>query len=497
MKFLLFLSLFPIAEGANDIVSTTVGTIDSTEDVCYSCSIVNNWSGSNHPVDYPSDNAHWSPPVLVAHSSEYSLWEEGGISTDGVESVAESGNIAILIDELENDSSEPNVVAGDRQDNKDTQSQTFTTIRMTPVKHYLSTISMIAPSPDWFSGFYDFSPIDTGATDTWYEGFVIDTYPWDAGTEDGDTFSPMNDSTDPKEPIYQLTKDTVPSNGVLLNSAQDEVLPMLRWTCSLDSDQSSCTGGIDADIPETPNCFSSSVKVFVKGKGKVPMNEIAVGDQVLTGNGNFEPIYTIDHRHPTKDANFIQIHYKSGKGQNDEQKFIELTKNHMIFVDHQTNPVPAKNVKVGDRVLAVDGPRPVTKITIVTRKGVFNPLTADGTIIADGLISSTYSTVASNSDSIEIFGYKYISYQDFFNNLLKPYAFMCTTTSLEICETQEEKILISEYASKLFFSLKNGSYRTLLLVSSFVAVYMLNVLMIGFVPATIGWMVTKGNNKSN
>merc|ERR1712238_654572 len=160
----------------------------------------------------------------------------------------------------------------------------------------------------------------------------------------------------------------------------------------------------------------------------------------------------------------------------------------MIFVDHKTNPVPAETVKVGDRILTLDGPSTITKITTVTRKGVFNPLTADGTIIADGVISSTYSTLESNSDSIQVLGYKYISYQNFFNSLLKPYTFLCTTATLEICKTQKEKVFISEYASKAFFALQDNSHQSLLLFSSFAFVYTLNVLMVGFVPAAIGWM---------
>jgi len=283
--------------------------------------------------------------------------------------------------------------------------------------------------------------------------------PWDAGTEDGDTYSINNSATDPKEPMFRFTTANTPSNGVLLNSAGNDVLPMASWTCSISD---SC-----AEEDKEPDCFSSSVSAFVKGRGNVPMSDVAVGDHVLTGNGDFEPIYTIDHRHPTKETAFYQIHYKSAKQKDEEQQqYIEITRNHMIFVSDKTNPVPAKNVKIGDRIQTVDGPAPVTKITTVAGKGVFNPLTTDGTIVANGVISSTYSTVASDSDSIEILGHQFISYHDFFKNLLQPVSFFCTTTSLEICKTQREKILISEYASRIFFFIAErilSDFRTFLL----------------------------------
>jgi len=427
--------------------------------------------------------------VIAAHSFDNCFWEEGGIATTGVEEVAETGGTSSLENELKAVSPEVDYVVGRAQFNSMTQEQSFDLVRMSPTNKFLTTISMIAPSPDWFTGFYDFSPVND-LTKTWYSEFVIETYPWDAGTEDGDTFSGANGATDPREPIFRFTSANTPSNGILLNSAGNDVLPMASWTCSI---LDSCF----AEEDKGPDCFSSSVSAFVKGRGNVPMSDVVVGDHVLTGNGDFEPIYTIDHRHPTKEATFYQIHYKSAKQNNmEQQQYIEITRNHMIFLSGKTNPVPAKNIKIGDRIQTVDGPAPVTKITTIAGKGVFNPLTTDGTIVANGVISSTYSTVASDSESIEILGYQFISYHGFFKNLLQPVSFFCTTTSLEMCKTQREKILISEYASKLFFSSQNRYYQTLFLFFSLIFSSMLNkfIIMI-FVHGTIVWMMAKRNDK--
>jgi hypothetical protein len=67
-------------------------------------------------------------------------------------------------------------VVGEVQFNSDTQQQTLPTVTVTNAYPSMSTITMIAPSPDWFSGFYDFSPIS--ADNLWYSSFVIETYPW-------------------------------------------------------------------------------------------------------------------------------------------------------------------------------------------------------------------------------------------------------------------------------------------------------------------------------
>lgn len=156
-------------------------------------------------------------------------------------------------------------------------------------------------------------------------------------------------------------------------------------------------------------CFSSHATADVKGIGKVTMNQLKVGDQVLTSSGNYETVYAMAHRHASKSAEFIQI-YSSLK---DDP--LEMTEKHMIFLDGNPNPVPASAVKVGDQLKTLDGPRYVTKISKVTRNGIFNPLTVDGTIVVNGIVTSVYSALLSNHDWIEITGHKVMTHQSFFS----------------------------------------------------------------------------------
>ena len=58
------------------------------------------WSLASHPQAYVG-SAHWSPPVVAAHSSDYVMWELGGIATSGVEIVAETGSTFTLRNELQ------------------------------------------------------------------------------------------------------------------------------------------------------------------------------------------------------------------------------------------------------------------------------------------------------------------------------------------------------------------------------------------------------------
>jgi hypothetical protein len=88
----LFLLLARQFSGANaqnyNLISTETSDVASTVPVEYSCVFRNLWTSARHPVAYPN-SAHWSPVVIVAHSQDYTMWEEGQLASRGVENVAE------------------------------------------------------------------------------------------------------------------------------------------------------------------------------------------------------------------------------------------------------------------------------------------------------------------------------------------------------------------------------------------------------------------------
>lgn len=234
-----------------DILQTSISAIPVTQNVLYSCMLTNNWTMKNHPVDYPEGSAHWSPPVLVTHNNNYEVWAPNKLATPGVQSVAETGSTSTLQNEVSDAQSlnkAGDVIVGTLQFlTSDGPTQAFEPILMTANFPYLSTISMAAPSPDWFTGFYNFLP--AGASDGgcfWFQSFEIATYPWDAGTEKGGLYSINNDPEDPHEPIFQLTNNTVPDTGVFLDENGTDVLPVAIWKCSIDDSEISNGDGSGA-----------------------------------------------------------------------------------------------------------------------------------------------------------------------------------------------------------------------------------------------------------
>jgi len=217
-------------------LSQVPSTVPISHTVTYSCVFNNNWSAENHPVQYPSD-AHWSPPVIVAHNDNYSMWAPGDLASGGVERVAETGGTSTLTREIRSAQGENfagDYVKGGLTFNRSEQSQTFDDITLTPWFNMMSSITMVAPSPDWFTGFYNIKPIDE-TLNVWLQSFEVATYPWDAGTETGDEFDLGNRAETTHLPIQQFTKDTVPDNEIFLNQARTEVLPLAMWSCTLES----------------------------------------------------------------------------------------------------------------------------------------------------------------------------------------------------------------------------------------------------------------------
>jgi hypothetical protein len=86
-------------------------------------------------------------------------------------------------------------------------------------RHFVTAVTRLSPSPDWFTGFNAFSTKENGF---WYSDFVIETWALDTGTSTGFTYT---DKPIPETPVPRSIQMIL--NGVF-NS-----LPVARWRCEL------------------------------------------------------------------------------------------------------------------------------------------------------------------------------------------------------------------------------------------------------------------------
>lgn len=152
----------------------------------YKLTFKGTWNKQDFPTGFPS-NPHFSPIVGATHSAQTKLWGPTEQTTAGVQAVAESGNKATFITEL-NTKKESGYVdtvfsAGGPFDSPGSQYIRFRASKEFPL---VSAISMIAPSPDWIVGIRDIRLYENGE---WIKSKSFFLTLYDAGTDTGKTFS--------------------------------------------------------------------------------------------------------------------------------------------------------------------------------------------------------------------------------------------------------------------------------------------------------------------
>uniref|UniRef100_A0A7R9ZLK4 Spondin domain-containing protein n=1 Tax=Craspedostauros australis TaxID=1486917 RepID=A0A7R9ZLK4_9STRA len=197
----------------------------------YYCTFRGKWSKSRQPVDFPK-SASWSQPVMIAHSNGYRMWSGTETATLGVESIAEEGFATVITNEFTNAGSETkHLVIGDRLFNT-SDSQHLPPINVTYTHPFMSAMVKMIPSPDWFAGFSDWRTINP-STETFYKRIVIQSFPWDCGTDDGKTYTALDRDLDPQRTIARITKTNVPPNGQFLDPQRSYVPIVAEFECKL------------------------------------------------------------------------------------------------------------------------------------------------------------------------------------------------------------------------------------------------------------------------
>lgn len=167
-------------------------------DVVYEVNFEGTWNASTHPTGYPA-NAHFSPLFVGSHSSSNFLFEMGLDASQGIQEMAETGATETLIDEIQKEINTGKFFDKNIGSSFDSPGNNSLQVGLRPDFSYVSIVSMVAPSPDWFvsatTNLYD-------VTDgLWYDVVTVDVMTYDAGTDSGIDFTSSNDPTDPQAPI--------------------------------------------------------------------------------------------------------------------------------------------------------------------------------------------------------------------------------------------------------------------------------------------------------
>lgn len=188
-----------------------VTAVNPTGDATYRLTFQGIWTQNDHGT--VPGNAHFTTIIGMTHNSSVTLFAPLSPASAGVEEVAETGGTSTLSDEIDVILNAGNafskVVVAVSTGPTGSGSAEFTVSEDRP---FLSVISMIAPSPDWFVGIRDFELHDN---DVWVDDVTFNIGMYDSGTEDGDQFSLDNPETSPRGVITVLdeTNASSLSNG--------------------------------------------------------------------------------------------------------------------------------------------------------------------------------------------------------------------------------------------------------------------------------------------
>ena len=168
------------------------------------------WDADSHgsSPSFPS-GAHFSRVVGTNHVEDASFWSRGGTATDGIEIMAETGAVDVLCDEVQAEVGSGRAGGCIRGQEASFRSPGTVTLAFDVDEEFpfLTLVSMIAPSPDWFVGV---DGISLREGECWAPRIEMELVGYDAGTDSGATFTAPNADVTPHEPIGPI--EALPAN---------------------------------------------------------------------------------------------------------------------------------------------------------------------------------------------------------------------------------------------------------------------------------------------
>lgn len=163
-----------------------------------------------------------------------------------------------------------------------------------------------------------------------------------------------------------------------------------RGTVTLPDELENTEEFVPTPIPDDAAvCFPSHATVEMEDGTYKKMEDIAVGDSVSVGKGEFSTVFMFTHKLSSVENEFVALESASGAK-------LSLTSGHFLYVNGEL--APARTVTVGDKIeLASGAVDTVENVGRVTAKGLFNPQTLHGDVVVNGIRASTYTTAIAPS----------------------------------------------------------------------------------------------------
>lgn len=179
------------------------------------------WTRASHAFEYPSSNPvsgpHFSGIIGASHNDSYRLFADGTMPTPGLEALSEMGRHSPLDAEIRSA-----ITAGtagmlfETGGLRDFSDSLVATVRVDAAHPMVSFATMIAPSPDWFTG----ATVNLRENGAWVASRELQLDAWDSGGDDGTTYKADDRDTNPKKPTMRSMSRHFVTNGAAVPVAR-------------------------------------------------------------------------------------------------------------------------------------------------------------------------------------------------------------------------------------------------------------------------------------
>ncbi len=170
----------------------------------YTITFVSVWNSSDHGT-LPG-GAHWSSLVGATHQTPDEFLTMGNTASPGIKDIAETGAFGTFQSEINSNADANQFISGGGLGSA-TGIITVNNLQVSEDFPLLTLASMIAPSPDWFIAVnsVNLRSGNNAINNGWKNTFSMDLFPYDAGTDDGSSYTASNAATMPQGVITNLS----------------------------------------------------------------------------------------------------------------------------------------------------------------------------------------------------------------------------------------------------------------------------------------------------
>lgn len=157
-------------------------TNNNSSTAVYNVTFMSEWGNNPKEINAPP-NPHTGNMFLITQNGKIKLFNVGSYAIKGISNTSMYGTIDDLMMSFMNNNDVGQVVTAPVLK---TPGQTTLTISADRNYHYLSFVTMVAPSPDWFTGISSLNLMPNGQ---WINRAIIPLFVHDAGTDSGMGFN--------------------------------------------------------------------------------------------------------------------------------------------------------------------------------------------------------------------------------------------------------------------------------------------------------------------